>query len=134
MRIPILEERVAVPNVAGLCDPLDHLSEPRRTVFENLISEVAPPGPPIGDLPIACCKVDPAAYPALVRKSLKANMVVVLPEINIPHSADGIIIVAGLFCVLHQELYDRLIVDRRPLNACGVQLGWARESLPAGSR
>ena len=64
--------------------------------------------------------------------SLASNMAVLLPEEKVARRTDGRPFLAGLFCVEHKELLDRLIFDRRPQNREERRLGWAK--LPQGSQ
>ena len=66
----------------------------------------------------------------LYRLLLSRGMIVLVPEDQVPRGADGSPLVGGLFCVAHKAEVDRLINDRRPLNAVEGRLFWAQ--LPHG--
>ena len=62
---------------------------------------------------------------------LTSGMTSLVDASLVPKDAFGNDIVGGLFCVLHKALFDRLINDRRPLNAIEQKLNWIE--LPHGS-
>lgn len=125
-------DRIAMPENAATCDPLKELREPRRSIFKNLLAHATPGNDPLPGLPEPCLKVAPGAFPGLVRKLLKAGKVLLVPESEIPCPTDGQLIVAGLFSAMYKELYDRLIVGRRPQNSVVLQLGWAKDFVAFG--
>ena len=82
-----------------------------------------------GDDPPACHKVKDEDWEGLLRKLHAAQMVTFLPKSQALKEGKKLI-KGGLFAVPHKETSDRLINDRRPLNARENKLGWCE--LPAG--
>ena len=48
---------------------------------------------------------------------IKSGMASLVLESDVPKDKDGRKLLAGLFCVKHKDLIDRLSFDRRPLNS-----------------
>ena len=61
---------------------------------------------------------------------LESGMCILIPDDQVPRNIHGKPLVGGLFCVAHKKDTDRLINDRRVLNATELRLNWAR--LPHG--
>jgi len=61
---------------------------------------------------------------------LDSGMCILIPDEHVPRDTHGKPLVGGLFCVAHKKDTDRLINDRRVLNATELRLNWAR--LPHG--
>ena len=93
--------------------------------YNNLEDFVAPDGPPLPSNLRACHLVAPEHVAEVNRLLLEAGMCVLVPEDDIPEDTFGCKLVGGLFTVFHKELLDRLINDRRPLNAVELRLMWA---------
>ena len=66
----------------------------------------------------------------LQTRLLRSKMAVLIPESDIPVTAEGRLLIAGLFCVPRKRDKDRLIFDRRPQNHGDIQFKWAR--MPVG--
>ncbi len=120
--------RISLPEKAGVLDPKEHLKG--RHLEEYLRMPF--------DIPTSCCKSDdpPACHKVkdedwgyLLRKLHAAQMVTFLPKSQALKEGKKLI-KGGLFAVPHKESSDRLINDRRPLNARENKLGWCE--LPAG--
>ena len=127
---PVVVDRVAVPEKAGLVDPCEWLEPGRAQVVANLHT-LRLPEELWREIVVACHHVPPAEEAGLVRKLLEREMVVLLPESDLPRNQAGDLMVGGLFSVEKNEKEDRLIYDRRPENATMRQLGWA--GLPSGA-
>lgn len=120
--------RVSLPECAAILDPRDHLKGNRLLEFEAM-NEWVPMDHPIHADPKPCHKVAPSEWGPLLRKLHQAGMISFVP-VEEALQENGKIIRGGLFCVAHKPSSDRLINDRRPLNAREHRLGWCE--LPAG--
>ena len=69
---------------------------------------------------------------ALAKELLRSGMAVLISESLVPKSSDGTLLRGGLFAVKHTKGRQRLIFDRRLLNAGEAQLPWV--SLPHGTQ
>ena len=76
--------------------------------------------------------LSPKHEKAVLAGLFDAEMIVLVPESQVPRDSEGNLIVGGLFCVGHRADTDRLINDRGPPNFDEVLLRW--ESLPHGSQ
>ena len=76
-------------------------------------------------IPIACHQVADAEE-ADLRRLLANDMVVLIPESDLPRNRSGGLMLRGLFCVPKNTEEDRVIFDRRPENATMGRLNWAR--------
>ena len=119
--------RVSLPDVAGVLDPAEHLDGKKleflcmpETIPTSCVSSADPP---------ACHKVRDEDWEPLLRKLHKAQMITFIPRDQALKEGRKLIR-GGLFAVPHKETSDRLINDRRPLNAREKKLGWCQ--LPAG--
>ena len=120
--------RISLPEVAAILDPRDHLSGKRLRDF-NTMADWVPTDLPTSFDPKPCHKVSPDDWAPLLEKLHKAEMIDFVPIDQVLHDGPKII-KGGLFCVAHKPTSDRLINDRRPLNARENRLGWC--ALPAG--
>ena len=128
--LPVLAERMAVPEEAGQVNPADWLDPLKAAVFENLES-LRLPEEAWQEIPISCHRVPLDQEAAVMQKLLDTNMVVLVPESDLPRAQNGKLLVGGLFAVKKNSSEDRLIFDRRPENATMRRLRWA--SLPSGA-
>ena len=128
--LPVQADRIAVPEQAGLVDPVALLSPDRAQVVADL-EKLRLPEILWGDVVKACHRVPLEEETGLMLKLLETGMVTLLPEEQLPRSSTGDLMVGGLFCVAKNEVEDRLILDRRPQNATMSRLTWAH--LPAGA-
>lgn len=128
--LPVQAGRVAVPEHAGLVDPVALLPPDRARVVADLES-LRLPEALWGEVVKACHRVPLEEETGLMLKLLETGMVTLLPEDQLPRSSTGDLMVGGLFCVAKNETEDRLILDRRPQNATMSRLVWAH--LPAGA-
>ncbi|CAE7682844.1 unnamed protein product [Symbiodinium sp. CCMP2592] len=128
--LPVAAERVAVPETAGMVDPLDWLPPGQAAVVENL-EELRLPEAAWGEVVIACHRVPQEHEAALARKLLTTGMAQLVLERDLPRTSAGDLLCGGLFCVGKDQQHDRLIYDRRPENRTMPHLGW--EALPSGA-
>ena len=128
--IPVVAERVAVPEVAGLVDPCQHLPPSRKEIMADL-SKMRLPETLWREVKPACHRVSKKEEARLIRRLLKSGMVTLLPEDSLPRDSNGSLLTGGFFCVKKNATEDRLIFDRRPENATMSRLRWAK--LPAGA-
>ena len=120
--------RISLPSQAGILDPRDHLKEDRLQQFLQMPENIPCHGPLEGG-PVACHKVADEDWPSLLCKLHDAQMITFLKKQDVVKEGRRLI-KGGLFCVPHKVESDRLINDRRPLNARENRLGWCQ--LPAG--
>ena len=120
--------RISLPAKGGILDPLNHLTGRQLEEFRNMHKDV-PHGLLVGKDIKPCHKVDSKNWPFLLRKLYDADMITFLPEAQALRE-NGHLIKGGLFCVPHKATSDRLINDRRPLNARENRLNWSK--LPSG--
>ena len=128
--LPVVADRVAVPEEAGKVDPLKWLDPDRGEVVANL-PDLRLPEPLWEDVVLACHRVAPEDEPDLARRLLETKMATLVPEADLPRDHEGRLLSGGLFCVAKNENEDRLIFDRRPENATMPRLRWAE--LPSGA-
>ena len=128
--LPVVANRVAVPEKAGNVDPLDWLPEDRARVMSDLPA-LRLPQDQWGEVPVACHQVAENEERDVAAMLLETDMAVIIPEKLLPRRADGELLVGGLFAVAKNDSEDRLIFDRRPENATMARLDWA--SLPSGA-
>ena len=120
--------RISLPEQGGILDPRNHLSGQRLQQFLAMPAKIPQACSFTKDKP-ACHKVDPERWPSLLRKLHDADMITFLLKKDV--LAEGRKnIKGGLFCVPHKPESDRLINERRPLNARERRLEWCQ--LPAG--
>lgn len=125
---PVDPSRISLPEVAAVIDPRDHLTGKKLEEFKTMGDWVPQEFPHCQDRK-PCHKVNPAHWEVLLKKLHKAQMIEFLPVEDVLHDGHSII-KGGLFCVAHKPTSDRLINDRRPLNARERRLNWCE--LPAG--
>ena len=130
--LPVLPGRISLPTKAGTIRPSEVLCGERRKVFEDLAKLVAPSAPPPPSGIRACHLLTPQHERAVLAELFAADMIVLVPEEEVPRDAEGGFILGGLFCVPHKSASERLINDRRPQNFHELLLSW--ESLPHGSQ
>ena len=124
----VKSDRVALQNPAGLVKPSDWLPAGQREEFEDVEGRRLVPSP--DEVPRSCLLISPEEEGLLRHRMLASDMAVLIEECDIAHLKDGRLLLAGLFCVPHNEASDRLIVDRRPANEGDARLGWS--TLPLG--
>ena len=128
--IPVQAERVAIPEKAGLVDPLAWLPPHRKAVLSDL-SRLRRPEHLWREIVPACHRVPVSEEARLMAKLLANGMVSIFPESDLPKDSQGRLLTGGFFCVKKNSSEDRLIFDRRPENATMDRLDWAK--LPAGA-
>ena len=128
--LPVVAERVAIPEVAGKVDPCSCLDPARAQVVAHL-EDLRLPEVAWKEVGPACHRVAKEEETPLLRKLWKANMVSFVPEAELPRDLSGKLRLGGLFAVQKNEAEDRLIFDRRPENATMRKLDWA--TLPNGA-
>jgi hypothetical protein len=120
--------RISLPEKAGVVDPKNHLTGQRLQDFLNMPTHTPLEFSKNRSDP-ACHKVSPKNWPVLLKKLYDADMITFLPKSQVLKDGNQLV-KGGLFCVPHKPESDRLINDRRPLNAREQRLGWCQ--LPAG--
>ena len=120
--------RISLPCEGGILDPLNHLTGAQLQEFKDMHLNV-PHGLLVGKDIKPCHKVEAQNWPFLLRKLFEAKMITFLPEAQVLKE-HGRVVKGGLFCVPHKAASDRLINDRRPLNARESRLNWSK--LPSG--
>ena len=119
---PVDPNRISLPTQAAIINPADHLTGKRLAEFV-FMPEWVPTSLCTAKDPKTCHKVDPHDWPTLLKKLHDANMIVFLPWDEVLREG-GKPVKGGLFCVAHKIYSDRLINDRRPLNAREHRLKW----------
>ena len=128
--LPVVADRVAIPEEAGQVDPRRCLDSVRAQVVDNL-QALRRPEHLWGEEVQACHRVPIEEETPLLRRLLASRMIALVPESELPRRQDGRLLLGGLFAVRKNEREDRLIFDRRPENSTMDRLDWAR--LPAGA-
>ncbi|CAE7804395.1 unnamed protein product [Symbiodinium sp. CCMP2592] len=128
--LAVAADRVAVPELAGVVDPLDWLPPSQAMVVEHL-EDIRLPEHAWGETVVACHRVPKEHEGELARKLLRAGMAKLVAEKDLPRTSEGRLLCGGLFSVEKDQHSDRLIYDRRPENATMPSLGW--EALPSGA-
>lgn len=128
--LPVVPERVAMPEAAGSVDPLNFLEPDRRMVVADL-EQLRKPEHLWDNVPVACHRVSADDEARLVEKLVAHGMVRLMPESELPRDSQGCLLCGGFFAVPKNEVEDRLIFDRRPENATMNRITWAK--LPAGA-
>ena len=128
--LPVVAERVAIPEEAGQVDPRRCLERSRAEVVDRL-PDLRLPEALWGEEVVACHRVAVHEESSLLRRLWAAKMITFVPEQELPRRRDGRLLLGGLFAVRKNEKEDRLIFDRRPENATMKRLDWAK--LPAGA-
>ncbi len=121
-------ERISLPEQGGILDPGQHLTGKQLRQFKRMHKDI-PHGLETGKEVKPCHKVEPKDWPILLKKLWDAQMISFVP-IEDALCENGKLVKGGLFCVPHKPTSDRLINDRRPLNARESRLDWSK--LPAG--
>lgn len=129
--LPVLPERLGIPKEPATCDPAEHLTGEFREQFKKLPELIGPEATPLPSGIRACHLLSEEHELAVNEALLEAGLCVLINEDLVPRDTRGNALSGGLFCVVHKLLTDRLINDRRPLNAVEGRLGWAK--LPHGS-
>ena len=122
--------RMSLPEVAGIIDPIDHLKGPELQAFKQMAQEV-PHGIEPDKPTKGCFKIAPDKISKVYRQLLDSEVATLIPSKLALKDSKGNIIAAGLFAVPHKESSDRVICDRRPMNELERRLVWAK--LPHGS-
>ena len=130
MAMPVVADRVAIPDAAGTVSPLDWLSEERAEIVSDL-SQLRMPEADWRPVRRACHQVSVDEEARLMRRLLQHNMVCLAPESELPVDNQGRLLTGGFFSVPKNSDEDRLIFDRRPENATMNRLQWAK--LPSGA-
>ena len=126
---PVVSARVKVPTTAAAIVPENFLHGEQRRAFCNQEEWTLRPEP--GGRPRCCNMISLTEEDSLRRKLLDCHAARLLPEEDAPHDAEtGRVIAAGFFAVPHSEEWDRLIMDRRPLNHGEAKQRWMK--LPLG--
>ena len=125
---PVDPNRVSLPDKAAIIDPKDHLTGERLQDFITMPQWV-PTSLGTSFDPKPCHKVDSQHWPLLLKKLKESDMISFVPWDEVLKE-NGKPVKGGLFCVPHKVSSDRLINDRRPLNAREHRLNWC--SLPSG--
>lgn len=128
--MPVVADRVAIPDAAGTVSPLDWLPEERAEIVSDL-SQLRMPETDWRRVPRACHQVSVDEEARLMRRLLQHNMVCLTPESELPVDSQGRLLTGGFFSVPKNSDEDRLIFDRRPENATMNRLQWAK--LPSGA-
>lgn len=121
-------ERISLPEEGGILDPGQHLTGRQLRQFKRMRKNI-PHGLETCKETKPCHKVEPQDWPILLKKLWGAKMISFVP-IEDALCENGKLVKGGLFCVPHKPTSDRLINDRRPLNARESRLDWSK--LPAG--
>ena len=121
-------ERISLPEEGGILDPGQHLTGRQLRQFKRMHKDI-PHGLETCKETKPCHKVEPQDWPILLKKLWDAKMISFVP-IEDALCENGKLVKGGLFCVPHKPTSDRLINDRRPLNARESRLDWSK--LPAG--
>ena len=123
-------DQIAIPSAAGGLHPRDHLTAEQyaeyRSVSDSLLP-VADQGPHVK----GCHKVRRDDDDALAERLLGANMACLIPEEKVARDARGKLLCGFFFALRKDEATQRLIYDRRPLNALERRRTWIR--LPAAA-
>ena len=124
-------DRVSLPAVAGVLTPEDHL-EPRLAEILRTLRKIEVPSSELPrHLPGSCHWISEVDEGVLRERLVDSGMVEFIPFDSVPHDRYGRKLVSGLFTVEHKAESDRLIIDRRALNAGEHRLKWC--TLPHGS-
>ena len=129
--LPVVAERVAIPEEAGQVDPRRCLERSRAEVVDRL-PDLRLPEALWGEEVVACHRVAVHEESSLLRRLWAAKMITFVPEQELPRRRDGRLLLGGLFAVRKNEKEDRLIFDRRPENATMKRLDWAKLRVFAG--
>ena len=116
--MPVVTDRVAMPEAAGTVEPLQLLEELRK------------PKHLWGKVPVACHRVSADEEAGLVMKLVSHGMVRLLPESELPRDQHGHLL-CGMFFAVPKDSQGRLIFDRRLENSTMDRVVWAR--LPSGA-
>ena len=132
--LPVVPERVALPEVGGVIDPASALDPHLRPVFNNWERHVRLP-PDHWPLPRPkCCHTLERKHEFnFIRGLLKRSMGKLVPASDLPRDPyTGQIVTSGFFCVGHKVDFDRLIQDKRAQNETERHLDWIH--LPCGNQ
>ena len=128
--LPVVADRIAIPEEAGLVDLVEWLPEGQREVVENL-EQLQLPECLWDEVVVACHRVPKSEESDLVKRLLKSKMVTLVPEHQLPKRRSGDLLCGGFFCVAKNEVEDRLIYDRRPCNSTMSRIKWG--TLPSAA-
>ena len=125
------ETKVKLPKVPGVLRPADVLRGERREVVLDMERLILP----VEQQPVrtarACHRISFENEVALARRMVASGQAELVEESSLPRGRDGSLLKGGLFAVPHSKGRQRLILDRRPLNAVEQKLPWCH--LPHGS-
>ena len=126
---PVLASRVKMPKAAAAIAPELYLKGEQRRAFCNQQEWTLDPEP-MGR-PRACNLISVDEEILLRRRLLECGAAELLPVEQAPRDEQSQqVIAAGFFCVPHSDEFDRLIMDRRPLNHGERRQKWMK--LPLG--
>ena len=114
--LPVTSKRVAMPEEAGLVDPLAWLPPDQAEVAANL-DELWRELRLWEDICKACHRVPQEEEAELAEKLLSTGVAVRVAEDDLPRDQAGQLMQGDLFAVSKNEDEDRLIFDRRPPSA-----------------
>ena len=96
--LAVSASRVAVPDEAGLVDPLDWLPLEKAAVVERL-ENLRLPEHAWDEVVVACHRVPKEHEADLCRKLLSTGMATLVPEHELPRTSEGKVLCEGMFCV-----------------------------------
>ena len=120
--LPVDPKRVSLPTQVGQCQPERWLPPELAWPFTHPERLVLPEELWPDPLPRACHMISVEDELELAARLLDLGMAVLVPENSVATDGQGRLLLAGWFSVLHKATSDRLILDRRPLNATEVRV------------
>jgi len=127
---PVVAARMGLPEQAAACSVVDALDEPYKSMFKDMPNTIPLHVPRLHVKP--CHKVSGPEWLEVCKRLLRTGTATLIPAEDVALGPTGQPLVGGLFTVDHSKELDRLINDRRPLNAAERRLEWA--SLPLGAQ
>lgn len=94
--LPVVADRVAIPQVAGQVDPCLFLPPSRREIMADLAQQRLPEKLWRKVVP-ACHRVSKSEEARLIRRLLQNNMVTLIPEEDLPRDEKGRLLTGGFF-------------------------------------
>ena len=128
--LPVVADRLAVPEDAGKVDPVAWLPPDRAAVVRDLVA-LRLPEEEWDEVPRSCHRVAPEEEAGVAERLLSTGMATLVDEVDLPRNRAGDLMTGGLFAVAKSGDQDRLIFDRRPENAAMASLDWGQ--LPSGA-
>lgn len=110
--LSVVADRVAIPDSAGLVDPIQHLPPERAAVLKDL-HQLKLPEEQWAEVPVVSHQVAASEESKLVRRLLKANMIDIIPEADLPRTKKGKILMGGLFGVRMKLRIGLFLIDVR---------------------